>query len=102
MAMFTRSTLLMSILMLVFGNDAQASVAAAGVIWPFFPAILLFALPQLLAQTTGRYFGFVMLASAMPEITIFLVVCGSFGTPNGTARLLLLIRHKLRRVAVAL
>lgn len=99
MSTFTRSTLLMSILMLVFGNDAQASVATAGVIWPFYAAILLPALSHLLAQITGRYFGFVMLARAMPEIIIFLVVCGSLGAMNGITRLVFLIRHAPRPLA---
>ncbi len=72
-----------------------------GVIWLFIPAIVLFALPQLLAQTTGRYFGFVMLARAMPEIMIFLVVCGCVGILNGSARLLFLIRHMKRSGKVA-
>ena len=87
--------------MLVFGNDAHASVAAAGVIWPFFPAIVLFALPQLLAQTTGRYFGLVMFARAMPEIIIFLVVCGSVGAMHGITRLVFLLRHVPRPVAMS-
>ena len=71
---------------------------ALGVIWLFVPAILLLALPQLLAQTTGRYFGFVMLARAMPELIIFLVVCGSVGALNGMTRLTFLIRHVPRLV----
>ena len=102
MSTFTRSTLLMSILMLVFGNNAQASVAAAGVIWPFFfAAILLLALSQLLARTTGRYCGLVMLARAMPVIIIFLVVCGGLGTLNGITRLVFLLRHVPRPDAMS-
>ena len=71
----------------------------AGVIWLFVPAIVLLALPQLLAQTTGRYFGLVMLARAMSEIIIFLVVCGSLGALNGITRLVFLIRRAPRPVA---
>ena len=71
----------------------------AGLIWLFVPAIVLLALPQLLAQITGRYFGFVMLARAMPEIIIFLVVCGSLGAVNGITRLVFLIRHAPRPLA---
>lgn len=73
--------------------------AVAGVIWPFVPAILLLALPQLLVQITGRYFGFVMLARAMPEIFILLAVCGSLGALVGTARLVFLVRRMPRAVA---
>ncbi len=66
-------------------------------IWVFAPAILLLALPQLLAQLTGRFFGYVMLARAMPEVIIFLGVCGGLGVLNGVARLFILIRRAQRR-----
>jgi CubicO group peptidase (beta-lactamase class C family) len=72
-----------------------------GLIWLFVPAILLLALPHLLAQITGRYFGFVMLARAMPEIIVFLVVCGSLCALSGIARLVFLIRHMPRPAIVA-
>ncbi len=68
-----------------------------GLIWVFAPAILLLALPQLLAQLTGRFFGYVMLARAMPEVIIFLGVCGGLGGLNGVARLVILVRHAQRR-----
>ena len=71
----------------------------AGVIWLFFPAIVLLALPQLLAHTTGRYFSLVMLFKAMPEMIVFLVVCGGLGAMNGITRLAFLIRHVPRPVA---
>lgn len=70
---------------------------ALGLIWVFAPAILLLALPLLLAQLTGRFFGYVMLARAMPEVIIFLGVCGGIGALNGVARLFILIRHAQRR-----
>ncbi len=72
-----------------------------GVIWLFVPVIVLLALPQILAQTTGRYFGFVMLARAMPEIIILLVVCGGLGALNGTTRLIFIFRCMPPPVAVS-
>ena len=70
-----------------------------GVVWTFAPAILLLALPQLLAQSIGRYFGHVMLARAMPEVIILLVICGGLGGLNGIMRLVVLVRHAQRPVA---
>ena len=72
-----------------------------GLIWLFVPAIFLLALPHLLAQITGRYFGFVMLARAMPEVIVFLVVCGSLCALSGIVRLVFLIRHIPRPATVA-
>ena len=70
-----------------------------GLIWTLAPGILLLGLPQLLAQVTGRYFGYVMLARAMPEIIILLGICGGLGVLNVVARLVILIRHASSHVS---
>ena len=66
---------------------------ALGIAWAFTPGLLLLALPQLLAQFSGRYFGHVMLARAMPELVICLGACGGLGALTGTARLIILARR---------
>lgn len=70
-----------------------------GLIWTFAPAILLLGLPQLLAQSLGRYFDYVMLARAMPEIIIWLGIWGGLGALNGVARLVILVWHAGRIVS---
>lgn len=70
-----------------------------GLVWTFAPAILLLALPQLLALSTGRFFDYVMLARAMPEIIILLGICSVLGGLNGVARLVSLVRHPQRSVS---
>ena len=49
------------------------------IIWPVGPALVLFALPRLVALQSGRYFEFVMLARAMPELVILLTVSATLG-----------------------
>ena len=56
-------------------------------IWLFAPGILLLILPQLIALLTGRYFGHVMLARAMPEIYILLGISGGLGAITGASRI---------------
>ncbi len=70
-----------------------------GLIWTFAPAILLLGLPQLLAQAMGRYFDYSMLARAMPEIIIWLVIWGGLGALNGVARLVIVVWHAQRSVS---
>lgn len=82
-------------------NSAPRWQLVLGLIWVFAPAILLLALPQLLAQLTGRFFGYVMLARAMPEVIIFLSICGVLGALNGVARLYILARHVQQSGCVA-
>lgn len=57
------------------------------------PGLLLLALPWLLAQGSGRYFGYVMLARAMPDLMIWLGACGLLGALNAVLRLALLARR---------
>lgn len=66
--------------------------ALPGVLWALTPALLLLGLPQLIAQTTGRYFGWEMLARAMPELIVLLALCGAIGGVNGLARIVVLLR----------
>ena len=47
--------------------------------WPLAPALVLLALPRLLALQSGRYFELAMLARAMPELVILLAVCATLG-----------------------
>lgn len=72
-----------------------------GIVWAFAPGVLLLGLPQLLAQSTGRFFGFIMLARAMPDILIWLGACAVLGMLNGVARFVLLAGlakpHPLRK-----
>ena len=58
-----------------------------GLIWPLAPALLLLGLPRLLVMQTGRYFDLEMLARAMPELVILLVVCGVVGLFHVVTRL---------------
>ena len=57
-----------------------------GLLWPLAPALLLLALPRLLALQTGRYFDLVMLARAMPEMIILMAFCGVLGLLNSALR----------------
>jgi CubicO group peptidase (beta-lactamase class C family) len=50
----------------------------------FFPAVLLLALPWLLALQSGRVFSYAMLYRAMPDVMIWLSVCALLGVVNGT------------------
>lgn len=50
----------------------------------FFPAILLLALPWLLALQSDRVFSYAMLYRAMPDVMIWLSFCALLGVINGT------------------
>ncbi|MBC8120083.1 MAG: hypothetical protein H7X75_10960 [Burkholderiaceae bacterium] len=50
-----------------------------------------FSLPQLLAQTTGRHFSWVMLART-PDLTILLALRIAIGSTNGLACIAILLR----------
>ncbi|HEY9602647.1 MAG TPA: serine hydrolase domain-containing protein, partial [Allocoleopsis sp.] len=52
--------------------------------WMFFPAVLLLALPWLLALQSDRVFSHAMLYRAMPDVMIWLSVCALLGIINGT------------------
>lgn len=67
---------------------------ALGILGACAPGLLLLALPQLLAASSGRYFGYVMLARAMPDILIWLGLCAGLGTVNGALRLVVLARQR--------
>ncbi len=58
----------------------------AGVALPLVPGALTLALPRLLASGSGRYFGYVMLARAMPEILIGLVLWSAVGVVTSVLR----------------
>lgn len=62
---------------------------AAGIAGAFAPGLLLLGMPQLLASSSGRYFGYTMLLRAMPDIMIWLALCGGLGVLNGLARLVI-------------
>jgi CubicO group peptidase (beta-lactamase class C family) len=70
-----------------------ASVAGA-----VAPGLAFVALPQLLAQTSDRYFGYVMLARAMPDIIVWLGVCAALGMLNAGLQLAGFARASRRRV----
>ena len=65
-----------------------------GLLWPLAPALLLLALPRLLAIPTGRYFDLVMLARAMPELIILMATCGALGLLNAAIRLCMLVQKQ--------
>jgi len=67
---------------------------AAGLVGAFAPGLVLLGLPWLLASGSGRYFGYVMLARAMPDIAIGLGLCAALGALDGAARLLVLWRRR--------
>ena len=52
----------------------------------------MLGLPRMLAAGSGHYFGYVMLARAMPDILIWLGLCAGLGAINGVARLVVLGR----------
>lgn len=56
---------------------------------------MLLALPRLLALQTGRYFELLMLAHAMPELIIMLLVTAALGL---IAVLVLLVKMTRERV----
>ncbi len=70
--------------------------ALPGLLWAFTPVLLLLSLPQLMAQTTGRYFGWEMLARAMPELIVLLALWGAIGGVNGLTRIAVLLRSAWR------
>lgn len=69
---------------------------AWGWLWPLAPALVLLALPRLLALQTGRYFELLMLARAMPELIILLVVSAALGLIAVVVRLLNMTRERVR------
>ncbi|NTU82401.1 MAG: beta-lactamase family protein [Chloroflexales bacterium] len=64
-----------------------------GALGPLTPALLLLALPRLLATGSDRYFGFVMLARAMPEIIIPLALVSATGAITAVLRLRFVVRR---------
>ncbi len=72
-----------------------------GLLWPLAPALLLLALPHLLALQTGRYFNHVMLARALPELIILLGICGALGLLNAVAGFVMLVRLWVSRGSLA-
>ena len=69
----------------------------SSLLWPLAPTLLLLVLPRLLALQTGRYFEPVMLLRAMPELTIFLGICGALGLINCAFRFAILSRLSVLR-----
>lgn len=69
---------------------------ATGIVGTFAPAMLLLCLPHLLAASSGRYFGYVMLTRAMPDIMIWLGSCAALGLINGVLRVVVLVREGRR------
>jgi hypothetical protein len=59
----------------------------------FFPAVLLLALPWLLALPSDRVFSYAILYRAMPDVISWLSSCALLGVVNGTLRLSALIRY---------
>jgi hypothetical protein len=70
-----------------------------GVGWSFAPALLLLALPWLVAQGAGRVFSYIQLARSMPEIIIWLGLCAGLGSLNRTAGIVMLFSDRLGKAA---
>lgn len=60
------------------------------------PALVLLALPRLLALQTGRYFELHVLARAMPELIILLLVTAALGLIAVVARILNMTGERVR------
>ena len=77
--------------------NAPSWKLGSSLLWPLAPALLLLVLPRLLALQSGRYFEPVMLLRAMPELTIFLGICGALGLINCAFRFAILSRLSVLR-----
>jgi hypothetical protein len=92
------SMALRSLLRLHHWADRAASIPRwrhlVGLLGAFAPGLVLIGLPQLLASTSDRYFGYRMLARAMPDILIWLSLCAVLGALNGLLRLVVLAGWK--------
>lgn len=64
-----------------------------GIAWAFVPAAILLGLPALITATAGRVFGYTQLARSMPEIFLWLGLCGVLGVISGAIRIGLLSRR---------
>jgi CubicO group peptidase (beta-lactamase class C family) len=63
------------------------------IVWPLVPALVLLALPWLLVPLADRAFGHAIMARSMPDVFIWLALCGGLGVLNAGARLVLLARR---------
>lgn len=70
---------------------------AAAIVWPLVPGIVLLALPALLVPLADRSFGHGILARSMPDVFIWLALCGTLGALNAGIRLVLLGRARSTR-----
>jgi CubicO group peptidase (beta-lactamase class C family) len=61
-----------------------------GIVWPLVPGLVLIALPSLLVPLADRSFGHGIMARSMPDVFIWLALCGALGVLNTSARLVLL------------
>lgn len=66
----------------------------------FFPAVLLLALPWLLALQSDRVFSYAMLYRAMPDVMVWLSVCALLGVINGILRLRMHLRANAQTPSV--
>lgn len=64
-----------------------------GIVWPLLPGLVLLALPSLLVPLADRSFGHAIMARSMPDVFIWLALCGGLGVLNASARLVLLVRR---------
>jgi hypothetical protein len=60
-----------------------------------FAPVVLLLLPYLILLGTGRYFGFLMLSVAMPDLMLLIVACALIGIIKGIVRLKLIFYLKL-------
>jgi CubicO group peptidase (beta-lactamase class C family) len=64
-----------------------------GIAWAFVPAGALLALPTLITASAGRAFGYTQLLRSMPEIFLWLGLCGVLGVINAAVRIGILSRR---------
>jgi hypothetical protein len=59
-----------------------------GIVWMFFPMVVVIALPWLVGMTSDRIFNYQQLFRAMPDVMLWLSLCAGLGSINGTIRLI--------------
>ncbi|WP_432809383.1 serine hydrolase domain-containing protein [Pantanalinema sp. GBBB05] len=59
-----------------------------GIVWMFFPMLVVLAMPWLVGMTSDRIFNYIQLFRAMLDVMIWLSLCAGLGLINGTMRLI--------------
>jgi CubicO group peptidase (beta-lactamase class C family) len=62
--------------------------------WAFLPAIVLLAMPWLIALVSDRFFGYGLLWRSMLDIMIWLSVCAGLGALTGITQIVFLLQNR--------